>query len=163
LAPIPDDVLLQAGKAMAAYNQYISFDSELARRDEALFGPDARKKLIGPIEGTAKVQEAVAAGVAKPEVAAANKADAAVAPETPDPENRASRRYSEGQKNLGRTLVGRAVTSVVGGGLATASAYKAAHFVWHNQEWFINMFADNPTMTNVLGWLLHYLKHLPLA
>lgn len=48
LTPVADDLLLALGKLIADYNNYVSFDSELARRDEALLGPDARKKMVPP-------------------------------------------------------------------------------------------------------------------
>jgi hypothetical protein len=172
LDPLPDDVLLRANQAIAAYNQFVALDAKLALRDEALFGPDAKKLLIAPGEGQAKIANAVQAGVAKPEVLEATAAEAKAAPPIPDPENRMSRRYSEGQKNFDRIIIAKAwayakahpykTTAVVSVAI-TSGGYKSAQFVWNNQDKLLGWFADNQTMTNVLGHLLKFLSKLPLA
>jgi hypothetical protein len=168
LDPLPNDVLLRANQVIAAYNQFVALDTQLALRDEALFGPDARKRLVAPIEGQPIIANAVQNGVAKPEVLEATAAEAKVAPIKPNPENRTSRRYSEGQKNFGRQAIANAVeyvrnnpietVSVVGG--PPVSGFIFAQWVWQNQDMLLSWFASNPTMTNVLGWLLHYLAKI---
>ena len=163
LDPLPNDVLLQADAAMSAYNVYIALDSALAFRDEALFGPDARKRIVAPAEGQAKIADSVKIGVAKLEVEQAASEEAKAAPENPDAESRPSRRYSESVKNFARAVIARAVHFAKFGAASGTALYAAAAFVWHNKSWFIDIFADNPTMTNVLGWLLEALKHLPLG
>jgi hypothetical protein len=161
--PLPDDVALEALKFVRAYNQFVALDTELDRRDQILLGPDARRTLVPPADGQAVISGAVKTGVAKLEVLVATDAEAKVAPAKPDAENRPSRRYSESQKNFYRELVSRAVSYATTSGKAAAGLYAAAVFVWNKQHWFVDLFADNPTMTNVLGWLLEALEKLPLT
>jgi hypothetical protein len=165
LDPLPNDVLLRANQVITAYNQFVALDAQLALRDEALFGPDARKRLVAPEEGQAVITTAVQEGVAKREVLEATAAEAKVAPPVPDLESRASRRYSEGQKNFARRAIGKAWEYVKAHPLEASAVggYTAAQFVWNNQDKLLGWFAENQMMTNFLSHLLHLLSKLPLA
>lgn len=172
LPPISDDILLALGKAIPAYNQFISLDDHLAKRDEALLGPDARKRMVGPKEGQPRIEAAVESGAAKLEVKEVMEAEALPAPDLPDPENRASRRYSESNKNFAR----RAIEKAWEFGLAAAKSkairytayagsggYGAAIWVWSNKDWLLKVFAENPTMLKIIQNLLEMLAKLPLG
>lgn len=172
LPPISDDILLALGKAIPAYNQFISLDDHLAKRDEALLGPDARKRMVGPKEGQPRIEAAVEGGAAKQEVREFLEVEALPAPDQPDPENRASRRYSEGNKNFARRAIEKAweyglnvakskpvlITTVSGG-----AGYRAATWVWDNKDWLLSVFAENPTMLKIIKGLLELLAKLPLG
>ncbi|MER9961275.1 hypothetical protein NKJ72_09970 [Mesorhizobium sp. M0045] len=170
LAPLPDDLLLSLRKLISDYNNFVSFDAELARRDEALLGPDARRKLVPPAEGQKVLEQAVQLGAAAANVVAVLSEEAKVAPEVPDPESRQSRRYSEGAKNFARIAIERATDfarlvwkhkgkAVTGAGFG----YCAAQWVVGHESWLLKYFAANPTMLDVIAKLLRALHELPLT
>lgn len=170
LPPIPDKLLLDLGKLVANYNNYVSYDPELANRDEALLGPDARKKLVPPEEGQRAVAEAVRLRAAVQEVVDVLGEEARVAPAIPDAESRQSRRYSEGAKNFARIAIGRAIdyanislkVGAATGGVVV-SGYHAAQWVIANESWLLKYFSQNPTMTAVIEKLIQVLHSLPLS
>lgn len=98
-------------------------------------------------------------GAAKPEVKDVLEEEARQAPDRPDPENRASRRYSEGNKNFARRAIERgwefvtSPTTRTVGTLTVVSVgggYSAARWVWANKDWLLNIFAESPRMTQTL-------------
>ncbi|MBU2605903.1 MAG: hypothetical protein KKC43_08430 [Alphaproteobacteria bacterium] len=172
LPPISDDILLALGKAIPAYNQFISLDDHLAKRDEALLGPDARKRMVGPKEGQPKIEAAVEGGAAKPEVKEVLDIEALPAPDQPDPENRASRRYSESNKNFARRAIEKAweyasritFRGAIGAtGAGVGGSWAAAKWVWEYRDWLLSTFAENPTMLKIVQDLLEMLAKLPLG
>lgn len=170
LPPVPDDLLLNLGKLVTGYNNFVSYDAELARRDEALLGPDARRKLIPPYEGQKILEEAVKIGAASRNVVIVLSEEAKVAPEIPDPESRQSRRYSEGTKNFARIALERATDFArlawkhKGKALAGLGfSYYAAQWVVAHELWLLKYFAGNPAMMDIITKLLRFLHELPLT
>lgn len=170
LAPVPDDLLLSLGKLVSDYNNFVSYDPELAKRDEALLGPDARRKLVPPSEGQEVLESAVQLKAAAANVVVVLSEEAKVAPEVPDPESRQSRRYSEGAKNFARAAIERATDFArlawrhKGKALTAAgSAYYAAQWVVVHETWLLKYFAANPTMLDIISKLLKVLHGLPLT
>ncbi|MCB1419018.1 MAG: hypothetical protein KDJ74_08475 [Notoacmeibacter sp.] len=165
--PLPGNLVQQLDNTMSAYNLFISLDDALSKRDEALLGPDAKRNLVPPREGQRRIEQAVEAGAAKPEVKEYLEAEAKPAPDVPDPENRLSRRYSESNKNYFRRHIevawnwAKLPAKIVGG--TTSVGYATAHFVWHNRDWLVRFFDDSPTMLKILGDLLDILAKLPLG
>ncbi len=174
LPPVPDSLLLDLKKLVASYNNYIAFDPELAKRDEALLGPDVKKALVPPSAGQAVLMDAVATRAADAEVVDVLAEDARVAPEVPDPESRQSRRYSEGVKNFARAAIERAAELALAiwkGKVAIGStvisvstaAAAAAHWIIANKQWLDQYFSGNPIMLEIIEKLFQLLSKLPLA
>jgi hypothetical protein len=170
LPPVPDDLVLSLEKAVVSYNNYVSFDPELARRDEALLGPDARRRLVPPAEGQSVLEDAVDRRAAEKGVVEILAEEAKVAPVIPDAESRQSRRYSEGTKNFARAAVEQAIefagsirrgaVNVIG---VAVTGYAAAQWVMANESWLLRYFAENPAMLNIIQRLMEILKTLPIA
>jgi hypothetical protein len=174
LPPLPDAMKLALGQLVSAYNNYVGLDPELARQDEARLGPDAVAILISPSEGIAAVRSAVELGAATPQVERAVAEEAKVAPPTPDPSNRLSRRFSEGSKNFIRAMLGRVRAGALWIGrhrTATAASISAtgmtfvgaAKWVLAHEAWVEGIFANNAAMLGVVEHLIAWLKTLPLS
>jgi len=174
LPPAPDDLILALGKLVSDYNNFVSFDPELARRDEALLGPDARRRLVPPEEGQKVLVDAVARHAAHQDVVDILAEEAKVAPIVPDPDSRQSRRYSEGAKNFARIAIEMAYEYAIalwrnkraiaaGGVFVLTSSYAAAQWVLGNQAWLISYFSENRVMLEIITNLVRILEKLPLA
>ena len=161
LPPISDKYKLALEYLIKAHNVYVALDPALAKRDEALLGPDAKKNLISPADGMELIKDAVEAGVAKPEVAEALGEEAKVAPENPDAENRKSRRSSEGFKNFGRIVINILTVMSVPTSIGVVS-YGLGKWFLANEVWFLNTFSYNPTMIEVITKVIETLNKLPL-
>ena len=192
LPPFSDKYKLSLEKLLSAHNLFVGLDPVLAKRDEARLGPDAKINLVPPAKGKAIIDDAVASGIAKKEVAEVLNEEAKVAPETPDAENRKSRRYSEGLKNFGRKIIAdvtawvsknkgevalgvggvvvataavTAVATVGVGGTAVAgviATYPLGKYMLKNEDWFLEAFSDKPTMLTLITKLYAILKKSPL-
>ncbi|MBX3581771.1 MAG: hypothetical protein KF810_07755 [Rhizobiaceae bacterium] len=170
LAPISDKLLNDLSKLISSYNNLVAFDPELARRDEALLGPDARKKLVPPTDGQDVIRQAVALKAAVQNVFDTLEEEARVAPASPDPESRQSRRYSEGVKNFSRIAVERASeyaqTAWTHKGkviVGASGTFAASKWVDANREWLLNFFSENEIMSQIIRRLLDLIDLLPLA
>jgi hypothetical protein len=168
--PWPDTVRKEVRKLVAAHNNFVAFDPELAKRDEALLGPDAKRQLVPPEAGHNAVSDAIEKRAATERVGEFLDEEGKVAPAIPDPENRQSRRYSEGAKNFARRAIelagefaiaawthkGKITVTTAGSGLA------AAKWVVANRDWLLQYFSHNPTMVDIINKLLAILDKLPL-
>jgi hypothetical protein len=174
LPPLPDAMRLALGKLVSAYNTYVGLDPELSRQDEARLGPDAIAILVSPSVGVLAVRSAVMLGAATIQAQEAVADEAKVAPGTPNPDSRLSRRFSEGAKNFVRALLGRLVTGSVwiaknpvkaaaGAAAAGAGFIAGANWVLAHQIWVESIFANNPAMLEVIRQLVAWLRTLPLA
>lgn len=174
LPPLPDAIKLSLERLVSAYNTYVGLDSELSKRDEARFGPDARMMLVPPVDGQRVAHDAARLGAATTRVEAVLGEEAKVAPRLPNPDDRKSRRYSEGSKNLARALLGKAQSAarwaashpvkVLSTGVALSSATIAAcNWVVANETWLTTYFANNPAMLDIIGNLAAFLRTLPLG
>lgn len=170
LSAIPDDLLLSLEKLVSDYNNFVSFDPELARRDEALLGPDARRKLVPPSEGQRVLEDAASLQAATQEVVTILYEEAKIAPDVPDPESRQSRRYSEGVKNFARVAIERAIELAKvfwkhkgKGATGAVFSYAAAKWVIANELWLLKYFSANPAMSDIIAKLLKILHTLPLG
>lgn len=162
LPDISDKHLLALGKIVAAHNSVVGLDHELARRDEIVLGPDAKKNLVSPEEGQRVLHNAVEIGSATLRVEEIMAEEAAIAPEIPDPENRKSRRYSEGVKNFARVVLGKVWNNKgkIAGGVT--GSIGSAKWMLANDAWLLKIFADNPHMLDLVTRLIDVLKTLPL-
>ncbi len=171
VVPLSDSMESAVSNVVKAYNGFVGLDPELSRRDEASFGPDAERNLISPDEGQELAKSARESGVITVDAESAIGEEGKVAPSQPDPNNRLSRRFSEGTKNLFRAIIGRAAGFIrwvkVNPGKSTlgvsGTAYFTAQWVLANEQWLLKFFADNPAMLNVLKQLFEFLKTLPLG
>ena len=162
LPPLPDSYLTELRNLVSAHNTYVALDPELSRRDEARLGPDVRENLVSPAHGMEIVNDAVQEGIATDRVAEVMGEEASVAPDKPDPDNRKSRRYSEGIRNFSRAALARGWKAAKWGGATTGMSYAIAKWIVANQAWFYQAFAHNPQMLQWIEKLMEALKHLPL-
>jgi len=172
LPEISAKYLLGLDRIVKAHNNYVSLDPVLAERDEGLLGPDARKNLVDPAQGQEVIQDAVYTGAASPDAAQVLAEEARVAPAKPDPEDRRSRRYSEGVKNFARMLVGNAWALAKWAWnnkvkIANASGIfrgfvKAAKWVLAHDTWLLEFFSSNLVMVKTIKQIVAFLKTLPL-
>ena len=170
VAPLSDGMLDQLDKLVGAYNAFILMDEELARRDQAVVGPDAKRNLVIPEEAIEVAEDAASRDAATPQAAAAVAEEAANAPANPNPDNRNSRRLSETAKNFGRTMLGRVQSFVrwIGNNpnksfAVPAAPFFAAQWALANEAWLLRYFADNPAMLSAVKSIVDFLKTLPLA
>lgn len=167
LPPLSDRYLAKLRNLVAAHNLYAGLDPELARRDEAILGPDARQNLVSPQEGREVVADAVERGAATDAVGEIVAEEAGAAPSVPDPDDRRSRRLSESVKNFARVALGKALTfakvAAVTGTSAVVGGYAVGQWALANEASLLKMFANNPAMIEVIQKILAVLKTLPLA
>ena len=171
LWPLSESMLAALGKLVAAYNAFVGMDRELSRRDNAVLGPDARRKLVSPEDAISAADSAASLGAATEQAAGAIREEAANAPAQPDSENRNSRRSSETAKNFARAVLGRAQALFrwveqnrrKSLGVGAVSLYAAAKWALANEAWLTTYFADNPAMIGAVNALLKFLKSLPLG
>jgi hypothetical protein len=161
--PLPDQVRDALRSWQSAHNAFVGLDSALARRDSALFGPDARRGLVGPDDIRAIAASAQATGILQPGARETLDEAADIAPVSPDPEDRRSRWSSETAKNFGRQAIGFLWARFKTGAVLAGSAYGIGHWTLSNAEWFRKVFADDATMLSVLETVLHWLSKLPLT
>ena len=169
IPPLSEKMLDALGKLVGAYNVFVLTDKELSRRDQALLGPDAKTKLVPPEDAVKVAESAVSLGVATPEAAKAIAEEAANSPETPDLENRNSRRLSATARNFGRALLGRVQSFVrwvrnnpIKSYAVLRVPYGAAQWALRNETWLLNYFADSPAMLSAVQSLTGFLKSIPL-
>ena len=169
--PISESMRASLSKLVGAYNAFVGMDSELSRRDNAVLGPDAKRKLVAPKDAISAADNAASLGAATEQAAGAVREEAANAPAQPDPDDRNSQRSSETAKNFARAVLVRAqalfrwveqnrLKSTLGG---AASLYAAANWALANEAWLTTYFADNPAMMDAISALLKFLKSLPLG
>jgi hypothetical protein len=181
LAPLAEEVKIALDKWEPAYNAMVALDPVLARSDQATLGPDAKRILIAPKDGMEKVISARDEGAATDNAVEALAEEAKVAPSDPDSENRNSRRFSEGVKNLGRGMVSAAIAggiwmmenpkeaaALVAMGVARVVSNRlgliqAAKWMLANEDWFLKKYSDNEKMLDVIKRTIANLKKLPLG
>lgn len=174
LPPLSDRHLLALRRLVAAHNLLVGLDPELARRDNALFGPDVGNALVSPTEAQTIVHSAVLIGIAHVNVEYLLNEEAENVPKAAPVEARTSRRYSEGVRNFARAVLSlvsksaktlwkhkKIVAAGVGGTVATSVL--AAKWIIANQTWFTKTFQDNPHMAEVVRQMMDFLRSLPLS
>jgi hypothetical protein len=170
VAPLSDGMESAVSNLVKAYNGFVGLDSELSKRDEASFGPDAERNLVSPQEGEDLAKSAKDTGVITAEAESAIKEEGKVAPSQPDPANRLSRRFSEGVKNLFRATLNKTIgfvrwikahpiRSIFGLG---GTGYATAQWVLTHEQWLLNFFANQSTIIEVIRSLVSFLKTLPI-
>ena len=171
IAPLSDRFKTALRNLVGAYNIYVGLDPELARRDEARFGPDVEKDMASPESGMQAARSAADLGAATDRAAEALAEEAKVAPSQADVSNRLSRRFSEGVKNLARALLSKAVSGakwvathpLTSTGAAAGAGILACKWVIANEAWLTTTFASNPAMHEVVVKLVEIAKSLPIA
>lgn len=160
---------------VAAYNVFVSLDPELARRDEMALGPDARSMLLAPSEGSKVVSDAAKLGAATFGAEKALAEEAQVAPSTPVPSDRNSRRYSESLKNFSRAVLSNAhalanavwanrVRVSLGTAGIASGIVAAGKWAISNEAWLLQTFSQNRDARNYIkGNSCSFLSHCHLG
>ncbi len=103
--PLPDNFKSSLTSLVRAHNIYVLLDPVLDKRDQARLGPDAKENLVSKEEGLKFVEDAFNEGLIEEEIAETFHEEAETVHETPDPDRRQDRRFSESIKNLSRLLL----------------------------------------------------------
>lgn len=103
--PLPDNFKSSLTSLVRAHNIYVLLDPVLDKRDQARLGPDAKENLVSKEEGLKFVEDAFKEGLIEEEIAETFHEEAETVHETPDPDRRQDRRFSESIKNFSRLLL----------------------------------------------------------
>lgn len=106
--PLPDNFKSSLTSLVKAHNIYVLLDPVLDKRDQASLGPDAKENLVSKVDGLKIVEDAFSEGLIKEEIVEAINDEAETVQETPNPDRRQDRRFSESIKNLSRILLSNA-------------------------------------------------------
>jgi hypothetical protein len=161
--PLPDQVRDALLGWQSAHNAFVGLDSALAKRDSALFGPDAKRTLVGPDDIRAIAASAQQADILQPGSRETLNEAADIAPSPPDPEDRRSRWSSETAKNFGRQTIGHVWGLIKAGSVLVGGAYALGHWVLVNAVWFRMAFAGDAATLSALETVLNWLSNFPLA
>lgn len=168
--PLDSNVIAALEPAVGAHNVFVALDGFLAKSDQALLGPDAKRIVISPAEAQPLIADEQQRDMLLPEANTALKELMAVTPEIADQNDRRSIFSSESVKNLARKIIGslwqRKLKIAAGAGSVAVGGmvgfYNFANWIVNNEVWLLKFFADYPNMLGVLIRLILWLKTLPL-
>ena len=170
---IPTSMLEALNTLVSSYNAMVALDPSLARRDQAMVGPDSQV-MVSPREAVLVAISAQDMSAATERARQAIEEEAAVSPDEAVLSSRLSRRLTESARNLARALLskvyglavaiwtGRKSIAWVTAGGATSAVF-AAKWAIANESWLIRTFADNPAMSETIVRILKIIKDLPLS